>query len=59
MHNELNMHNVHKLCKKEQKWGFPGVSAIFSTLVTQIDSISHRMIVLIVSQHMTMVVVHA
>ena len=45
--------------KKEQKMGFPGVSAIFSTLVTQIDSISHMMVVLNVSQHAAVVIGHA
>ena len=45
--------------KKSKKWGFPGVSAIFSTLVTQIDSISHMMVVLNVSQHVAVVIGHA
>ena len=45
--------------KKSKKWGFPGVSAIFSTLVTQTDSISHMMVVLNVSQHVAVVIGHA
>ena len=45
--------------KKSKKWGFPGVSATFSTLVTQIDSISHMMVVLNVSQHVVVVIGHA
>ena len=47
---------INQLCKK---WGFPGVSAIFSTLVTQIDSILHMMVVLNVSQHVAVVLGHA
>ncbi len=45
--------------KKSKKWGFLGVSAIFSTLVTQIDSISHMMVVLNVSQLVAVVLGHA
>ena len=50
------MHNVHKLCKKEQKNRF---LAIFLTLVTGIDSISHMMVVLNVSQYVVVVIGHA
>ena len=45
--------------KKSKKWGFPGFSAIFSTLVTQIDSISNMVVVLNVSQHVPVVIGHA
>ena len=45
--------------KKSKKWGFLGVSAIFSTSVTQIDSILHKMVVLYVSQHVAVVLGHA
>ena len=44
--------------KKSKKWGFPGVSAIFSTSVTQSDSISHMMVVLNVSQHVAVAIGH-
>ena len=50
------MDNVHKMCKKEQKMRF---LAIFLTLVTQIDSISHMMVVLNVSQHVAVAIGHA
>ena len=50
------MHNVQKLCKKEQKMR---CLAIFSTLVTQIDSILHMMVVLNVSQHVAVDLGHA
>ena len=42
-----------------KNWGFPGVSAILTTLVTQMDSISHMMVVLNVSQHVAVVIGHA
>ena len=45
--------------KKSKKWGFPGVSAIFSSLVTQIDLISDMMVVLNVSQLVAVVLGHA
>ena len=50
------MHYVHKLCKKEQKKKF---LAIFLTLVTGIDSISHMKVVLNVSQYVVVVIGHA
>ena len=56
MHNQLNMHNVHKLCKKEQKKRF---SVIFLTLVARIDSVLHMMTVLNISQHLAGVIGHA
>ena len=39
-----------------KNWGFPGVSAIFSTLVTQIGSILYMMVVPNVSQHVAVVI---
>ena len=42
--------------KKEQKMRF---LAIFSSLGSQIDSVLHIMVVLKVSQHLTMVIGHA
>ena len=48
-----------RLINYAKKMGFPGVSAIFSTLVTQIDSILHMMVVLNVSQHVAVVLGHA
>ena len=38
--------------------GFLEVSAFFSTLVARIDSILHMMVVLNVSQHVAVVIVH-
>ena len=49
------MHNVHKLCEKEQKMRFSG---FFSTMVAWIDSLSHMMVVLNVSQHVAVAKLH-
>ena len=45
--------------KRAKNGVYKGVSAIFSTLVTQIDSISHMMVVLNVSHHVAVVIGHA
>ena len=50
------MHNVHKLCKKVQKMRF---LAIFSSLGSRYDLILQVMVALNVSQHVTVVLVHA
>ena len=50
------MHNVHKLCKKEQKMRF---LAILSSLGSQIDLVLHILVVLNVSQHVAVVIGHA
>ena len=47
---------MHKLCKKVQKKRF---LALCSSLVARIDSISHMMVVLNVSQHLAVVLGHA
>ena len=49
------MHNVHKLCKKEQKMRF---IAIFSSLGSRYDLITDMMVVLNVSQHAAAVIGH-
>ena len=50
------MHNVHKLCKKEQKMRF---LAIFTSLGSRYDLILQVMVALNVSQHVAVVMGHA